>query len=813
MKALRDIPYPLASPDPSIFESWSNEYDTVRLPKAVPVRQFIRRRTSSQVRYQGHNPSGVLERLSRSGRFAEAEEVRQELIGMNVRIRPSGTYYRAACDILRQRPWPPNRTELFTNWLSLLPNLADNKQWSHCGELKSALLFNSNRLDLETVAQFGIILSSKGYIRKVGATVLACLTRYAHPDVSSRILNEMIAADEDYKRNKLGLTSDSSTRQHKHTLKRLWSIAVRTHCTAGRPEVALQVAMRAHQHGFHLTQYTYQYLLGKLEADGLYQHAADARALSGCESLDVAKSRLEVEVVPTDEPILPVSPDQSRAVNRARILAILKRCSGSTLSVNAADIVPYFDLYKTDLRGSEMVLWLRTRAYRHSLTSASTVLLAELLHHHRRGQFTRVLWVFEKFFHLVGVPSEDIKLRLWKRHHYPPHMHINHRNRPVRITKTTSNLPSRLWPTPHHTSLVWSALVHLCETEEDLFTLYDLLLQCSAQFHHPHQRHSRGGGGDSKGDNSTPVAAPNDRYDAAHFLPFLIALTHLRGAPHGLRVLDDMQDRGVAPSAQILSAAAALQARHGEPAVALRMLEVVQDLLENEREEEEKGRGEQGERGDGESAKIQIQISQQQLLATYTGVLRGLLDRRAIAQAQQVAELLRQRFGYTEDGNSSSTSSTSGGVGRNVRTDVALRFLRRLETEGPGAEPEPLAEAEDEWGQRQYSYPFLKKRDREVGFSLRVLFCFVIRSPLSAAFPPLPFSMGARAPYPFCDTLLRFYVENSQASCFFSHCAGCQDSERGSFRADYLSLSIRPRHSIRESPRASLIYHLTGGGG
>ena len=722
MKALKDIPYPTASPDLSIFESWSNEYSSVRLPCTVLARQSTRRATSSRSVNQGHYASSLLEQLSRNGKFAEAEEVRRELVEMNVPIRPSSTYYHAAWNVLRRRPWPPNRTEMFTNWLSLFPTIAENKGAAHFTELKSALLFSSNRLDLESIARFGIILSSKGYIRSVGATVVACLTRYAHPDLSSRILDEMLAADNNHKRG-LGLPWT----RYRDTSKRLWSIAVRTHCTARRPKVALQVAKRAHQHGVHLTLYTYEYLLGKLEADGLHDSAAEIRALPGFKTLSVAKNRFVVEEVSSAEPILPISPKHSRFKNRALALAILKRSSHLGLPAYATDIVPYFDIYKTDLRGSKAVISLRARAYRLSVTAASAVLLAELVHHHRRGQFKHVLWVFEKFFHVVGVPSEDVTQRLWKRNHYPPHMHIHYWSLPSRITETSFNLPSRLWPTTHHTALVWSALVHLCETEEEFFTLYDRLLQHSARHfqkkpaaekrHPPHPPPCGGGGGGSSSDSTAstpvPVPAPVDRYDAAHFRPFFIAFTLLRGAKYSLRVLDDMQDRGVAPTAPLLSTAAALQARHGEPVIAMRMLDVIWGLLEEHEEE-----------GQEEAHKTnKTRRRQQLLLSAYTGVLRGLVDRRALVQARQVAEMLRERLGYAEMGSVATAAGdhdgSSAGGGGNARTDAALRYLRRLEVEGPDAEPEPLiitASEVDDWQQRQYYYPFLKKRDPEVGY-------------------------------------------------------------------------------------------------
>jgi hypothetical protein len=720
MKALKDIPYPSASPDPSIFESWTDEYDGVRLPKAVLAHKSIQRLASLPSADKRYYASRVLEQLSRDGKFGEAEQVRQEMVEMNVPIRPSTAYYAVAWNILRQRPWPPNRTEIFTNWLSLLPNLADNKMFN-LGQLSSALLFDSRHLDLKTVAQFGIILSSKGYIRKMGRTVVSCLTRHADPDVSSRILDEMLAANDDYGRSKIGTAYNGSTGTPRRTTRVIWSVAVRTHCNAGRPEVAFQMAKRAHERDFWLTKYTYEYLLGKLDADGLDDLAAELRSHPSCGSVDIAKSRLVAVDGSNLTSIPPISRKQSMVANQAIALAILKRSYLTGLPAYAVDIVPYFNIYKTHVRGGFAVNKLRSGAYQISTNAAAAVLFAEQLHHHRRGQFRHVLWIFEKFFHVVGVPSEDITRRLWKREHYPPHLRIHHRRIPPRITKTTFNLPSRLWPTPYHTALIWSALVHLCESEEELFALYDSLLQHSAQFqkttvgHHHHPSH--GSSSSSSSSIPAPVPAPKDRFDSAHFGSFLIAFTQLRDAKSGLRVLDDMQDRGIAPSAHILGMAAALQARHGEPALALRILDIMRDLIDRD------GDGEADvlmETGAGSGAGVGVVVGQsvkkeQRLLVAYTGVLRGLTDRRDIVQARRVAELLHSHLGYVEGGGSSDGGGADGEGGsgsRNARTDAALRYLRRLEVEGPHAIPESLTtDSEVDAG---YCYPFLQKPDPEV---------------------------------------------------------------------------------------------------
>jgi len=223
----------------------------------------------------------------------------------------------------------------------------------------------------------------------------------------------------------------------------------------------------------------------------------------------------------------------------------------------------------------------------------------------------------------------------------------------------------------------------------------------------------------------TPIAAPADRYDSAHFQPFLIAFTLLHGAQYGLRVLDDMQDCDVAPSAHTLGMAAALQARHGEPALALRMLDAVRGMLE---------RGEDGE------AKTR---RDRQVLAAYTSVLRGFADCRDLAHARRVAGMLAEQLGYVEG---------------NARTDAVLRFVRRLEVEGPGAEPEPFAEADDDWRRQQLRclYPFFKQRDPEVGLPSLL---FAVTYPLS---PP----WGEVVNRTFCDVVLRLKFTRGVDCCF-----------------------------------------------
>jgi hypothetical protein len=189
-----------------------------------------------------------------------------------------------------------------------------------------------------------------------------------------------------------------------------------------------------------------------------------------------------------------------------------------------------------------------------------------------------------------------------------------------------------------------------------------------------------------------------------------------------------MQDRGIAPSAEILSTAAALQARYGEPALALRMLDIVRGLLERNAAVEVGLLEVEVGVGVGERTK-----KQQRLLFAYTRVLRGLVDRGELKQARQVAELLHSHLGYVE----------GGGGSRDARADAVLQFLRLLEVKGPSAKPEPL---------KDYFYPFLKKRDPEVCLFSNLKKCLLYFPPSSISKLP-SFPVGGKT---FCYAFIRW---------------------------------------------------------
>ncbi|KAI0261649.1 hypothetical protein BC834DRAFT_1043899 [Gloeopeniophorella convolvens] len=627
MKALRDIPYPSAAPDPAIFEDWSGEYAAIKVTQdghgvRRPGKRALQPITDSR------DGSATLEQMSLNGELDDAETIRKEMVDLKIPIRPSFNYYRAAWYVLRLRPWPEDRAERFANWLTLLPDKTLKPPMDHFHEIKTALFFTEGAPDLKSVSHFGVILAKKGYIRNMGASAIGFLARYAHPEVTLRVLEQMLAADREHK-------SHEAHRWYKkrfnETAKHMWSIVVRTHCNCHRPEAAFRTAKHVRARGETLTRFTFQYLLGKLHSDGLHDMEAEVRSWPGIGELPDAKSRLRTADPASLKDIPAISPRHSPHVNLGLALSHLKRSERLRTTPRASELVPFLDIYKRSLRGARLLNALRSRAYRLSYRAASVVVLAELLHHHRRGQFRHVLWVFDKFLHRAGVPAPELARALWRRPEYPSAQRLHARALPRRITRTTLNLPSKLWPTQHHTAL--ACLPRSTRTSSP------------RRRRAPPARPRRRPTLRPSPSPSIPIhpysPAALERYDSAHFLPFFVARTLLRGPDAGLRVLDDMLDRGVPLDAAMLGVGAALHARHGAPATALRMLGALRTPA----------------------------------LAAYTAALRGLLDRRALADARALAARIEGELAYAP--------------GSNRQTDAALAFLARLEADPRAAPPAP----------------------------------------------------------------------------------------------------------------------------
>lgn len=291
------------------------------------------------------------------------------------------------------------------------------------------------------------------------------------------------------------------------------------------------------------------------------------------------------------------------------------------------------------------LLALRKKAFQHSHKAKSLWVMAEMLYHRSRNEPQLILVVFAYHFHMIGVPRRTIlkimrliskrRARLSQRTSLPKHM----LNRQYDISE-------KLWPTPYHTALVWEALVW-STPESDHERMYKYLLTVA----------------DSSA-SQKPISPPDSKFapsllqlpkravDAAHFSPF-VKLHAKRGRPEqAADVLRDMVRFGLSPGVVQWSIVARGFAEHGDPSVAVSIIERLEEDAESQ------GRaGVSGEHADRAPSNLDIGL--------YTNVLRGFVLARSLEHAQDMERRIRQRFEYVD--------------GELRATDDALRLLRNLE--------------------------------------------------------------------------------------------------------------------------------------
>jgi pentatricopeptide repeat protein len=271
--------------------------------------------------------------------------------------------------------------------------------------------------------------------------------------------------------------------------------------------------------------------------------------------------------------------------------------------------------------------------------------MAEMLYHRSRNEPQLVLVVFAYHFHMIGVPRRAIlktmrliskrRTRLSQRTSLPKHM-----------LDRQYDISEKLWPTPYHTALVWEALVWLTP-ESDHERMYEYLLAVA----------------DSSA-SQKPISPPDSKFapsllqipkhavDTAHFSPF-IKLHAKRGRPErAAGVLRDMVRFGLSPGVVQWSMVARGFAEHGDPAVAISIIEQLEEDAESRVRV-----GASGDHVDRTPSNLDIGL--------YTNVLRGFVLARSLEHAQDVERRIRQRFEYVD--------------GELRATDDALRLLRNLE--------------------------------------------------------------------------------------------------------------------------------------
>ncbi|OCH86805.1 hypothetical protein OBBRIDRAFT_203014 [Obba rivulosa] len=257
-------------------------------------------------------------------------------------------------------------------------------------------------------------------------------------------------------------------------------------------------------------------------------------------------------------------------------------------------LATFIETYKTQSTSAPKILQiLWRRASRHRAT-LSLWALAEMLVYERAGDRPNVLWVYNHHFHIVGVPT---RMQQYVRR-------LRRRARKAGRTSggqedfTLPRLPklkTKLWPTAHHTALVWRTAAASARSREYLELMYKyflvrveqsqsaegsrhllkpILLRAAVYGHvedlaldNLHMSDDA-----EEADYPAPIAPPIT-FDAAHFNAFMQEFAWRIGPYRAARVLIDMARLNITPNRHTYTILVDTFARYNRRAVVFELLD------------------------------------------------------------------------------------------------------------------------------------------------------------------------------------------------------------------------------------------------
>ncbi|KAF7983426.1 hypothetical protein HWV62_21673 [Athelia sp. TMB] len=593
-QALARIPYPRIEPDHSIFEDLSDEYSL--------QGNAVSTSASSST------PVETLVQAVKDKQWEHADALRRELVETGTSIPHHRCFEDAALSALST-----HSPELFAAWLELIPDFHAHGKPRQFRFLR-ARLFADAPANLESIMNFAFITTDKHLGRYVYTQAAANVVRHAPPQVAHEFLFEL-------RRRMLVKAVGKHSQGRARRIKELFSVAVRTHASAGRLDHGVALLQAARKEGISISGFTYTMLLQRLSLAG------DGTRFQAVQVLTPAHVLAELSAAyaqTTTESSPPISISSASPAARLRALnhsikspSHRRRAPSSSTSLSTHDLSQFIHEYTIHRPPSSprslqlnAIELLRRRASRAGARAAATFALAEMLAHHRRHAHREVLSAFMRSFHVVGVPTDTS-------------LHVD---APVESSaKTSLGARGKLWPGRKHTALVWSAMVSLKvaqgSTPEHGQKLVDALYaELLAQAHAPH--------------------TASHTVDSAHFTAFLSAFARVRGPPGAARIMSDMHALALAPHAAHWAIVLRALAERGAAEQVWGLLDAME--------------GPQGANGFPEAS-----------IATHTAVLKGFVRAERVAEGHEVARRIGARYGYVR--------------GARARTEEALKGLEALE--------------------------------------------------------------------------------------------------------------------------------------
>ncbi|KAJ7033737.1 hypothetical protein C8F04DRAFT_957482, partial [Mycena alexandri] len=545
------LPEPETDPDSMFEDKAQDDYIGIATSSSPPM-------TSTQ----------SLEMLIAQKDYAQAERVLEELVEVGTEIPFSFAYEMAAIAAVRVPATTSiemdEQVKTFRKWFSLIP-LAHQSPPRKFSTLRRYIMHTPLN-SLKLIMEFSLLAAKKGYAASTHQHAIGVVCMYGDPEHTLSYIEQLRSLSRSYLQQYA----------HRHDVVRLdrrlhvdmIGVAVRRLANAGRFDHAVQLVPDPLQTDTYLSSYTWLFLLNRLKKTNDPQYEPHIKFVEQHQSEEIFKA----PPVPTPAPkpvydedaikflesftaedvflasSFPSEPPQLIVTNMAATLRALKRAFRALTPSHRPHpltIMRFMELYLSTGRTRAISL-LRNHVLNRP-QDRQPFIFAEMLFHARYGKPDLVIWTFATHYYMVGVPRDEIIIRLRK-------MELD----PADVALWGCTPPWKLYPNPRETAVIWRALLQFADDERVMEKLYGKLLQYA--------------------DSSTrtkPVLHPGvpllqpppgwgTAVDESAFTPFVRSMGTAFGNERGALVIKEMGNVGLSPTIYQLTELAMLYSRSGD---------------------------------------------------------------------------------------------------------------------------------------------------------------------------------------------------------------------------------------------------------
>lgn len=271
-------PYPSALPNKNVFEAENSEYTlhSSREPRAADLHRSLPEQDIVAVAeppHTVHSNAQMLKCIYQKD-YAGAIALRRDLEALHTPIIPRDAYAKVAQHLLKS----PDTSDpyAFLQWCELLPSM--RQPWSKPGtippgvdQILSRLLRRPEAIDL--LFRFSVLAVRKGMARWVAIPAISHITRYSTPEISSKLLAELVNAASS------GAAQSGASTIPPKVIRRWNNTFVRTLCLSGRLDAAYQSIVALHSNRRTLSPNAYRIVAEELEQLGRLNESNHVRTL------------------------------------------------------------------------------------------------------------------------------------------------------------------------------------------------------------------------------------------------------------------------------------------------------------------------------------------------------------------------------------------------------------------------------------------------------------------------------------------------------------------------------------------------------